>query len=84
MKVELLNGDDISAVVRKVVVDENIEAPIKKGDIIGDIIYLKNGEEIARNYIKAEDDVKIILPKKSFFEEFWESFKHIFLKVWET
>ena len=58
MKVEILNRDDVSAVIRKVVVNENIEAPIKKGDVIGYVEYTYNGNYVGKLELVAEQDVE--------------------------
>ncbi len=58
MKVEILNGDDASAVTRKIVVEEPVKAPIKKGDIIGYAEYSYNGNYVGTVQLVAEQDVK--------------------------
>ncbi len=58
MKAEVLNDDDISAVTRKVVVEEPVKAPIKKGDVLGYIEYTYNGNYVGTVQLVAEQDVK--------------------------
>ena len=57
MKVELLNNDDVSAVVRNVVVKEPLEAPVKKGDVVGYVEYTYNGNYVGTLELVAERDV---------------------------
>ncbi len=58
MKVEILNDDDVSAVTRKVVVEEPVKAPIKKGDVLGYVEYSYNGNYVGTVQLVAEQDVK--------------------------
>ena len=58
MKVEILNDDDANAVTRKVVVDEPVKAPVKKGDVLGYVEYSYNGNYVGKVELVAEQDVK--------------------------
>ncbi len=77
--------DNISALVdkniksteRNVVLNENIKAPLKKGDVIGELEFLNGDKIVAKTELVAETDV----PKKSFFgviASFAQSFLGIF------
>ena len=58
MKVEILKDDEVSSVVRKVVVNEPVKAPIKKGDVVGYVEYTYNGNYVGTLELVAERDVK--------------------------
>ena len=59
-------------------------APIEKGEKIGDIVYLKNGEVIAKRDITAQKRIERISEKKDFKREFKNCFKEIFMCIWEN
>jgi D-alanyl-D-alanine carboxypeptidase (penicillin-binding protein 5/6) len=52
---------------------EDLEAPIKKGEVIGKIIYNVNGNSIGETEILANENVEKI--------DFWGVFKNIFVRV---
>lgn len=58
-------------------------APIKKGEVIGSVVYRKNGEEIKSEEILAEENINIKIRKKGTFAIIKENLKHIFLSLWE-
>ncbi|MBR5518247.1 MAG: D-alanyl-D-alanine carboxypeptidase [Clostridia bacterium] len=58
MKVSVLKDDDVSSVVRNVVVNEPLEAPIKKGDVVGYVEYSYNGNYVGSLELVAEQDVE--------------------------
>lgn len=58
--INLLGEKGIAKEAERKVDFYTLKAPIKKGDKIGDIIYLKNGEEIARGNIVAKENVEQI------------------------
>lgn len=60
-----------------------VYAPIKAGEVIGNITYYKNGAKIKSQEIKANKSVESIVPKKDFWDSACENFKYIFLKIWE-
>ena len=56
----LPKGDDISKDVKpEVVVNENICAPVAKGDALGEVVYKYNDKEIARATLVAANDVEL-------------------------
>lgn len=59
-------------------------APVKKGDIIGNVVYYKNNVEIDRQYIKSTQNIEKITPQKGFSEKYKESFKSVFTNIWEN
>ena len=57
MKAEVLKSDDASSVTRKIVVNEPVEAPVKKGDVIGYVEYTYNGNYVGKLELTADQDV---------------------------
>lgn len=57
MKVSISKDDDVSSVERKVVVNEPVEAPVKKGDVIGYVEYSYKGNYVGTLQLVAEQDV---------------------------
>lgn len=51
-----VNGSDLSTVTKKVEL-QKVKAPVKKGDVIGKVVYTLNGEEIGTVDIKAKKTV---------------------------
>ena len=60
-----------------------VYAPIKKGEVIGNITYYKNDVMIESREIKATESVESKVPEKGFWDSACENFKYIFLKIWE-
>lgn len=60
-----------------------VYAPIKKGEVIGNITYYKNDVMIESREIKATESVESKVPEKDFWDSACENFKYIFLKIWE-
>ena len=68
----------------KINIPRFLYAPIEKGEKIGDIVYLKNGEVIAKRDITAQKRIERISEKKYFKREFKNYFKEIFMCIWEN
>ena len=66
IKAEILKSDDVSAVQKEIVVKEPLEAPVKKGDVVGSVVYTYNGNRIGEVQLVAEQDVD-----KSFLKSFF-------------
>ncbi len=79
-----VNSLDSEGFSYKINLPRFVYAPIKKGQKIGDIVYFKNGEEIARKDILANKSIEKIPPKTDFKEDFKTGFKHIFKSIWES
>ena len=66
-------GANINGVERSIEMEKTVKAPVKEGDIVGNIIYTLDGAEIGRNAVVASDDLK----EASFFDrlrdaaEYW-------------
>ncbi len=63
----------IKSTERNIVLNENIKAPLKKGDVIGMLEFVNGDKIVAKTELIAENDV----PKKSFFgvvASFFQSF----------
>ena len=68
-----LHGEDFSGIEKELQLEENLEAPVKAGDVIGCMIYKLNGEELGRVSIIASSDVEKA--------GFWDYWKRIWKKV---
>lgn len=53
-----LTGEDLSAMERELVLEENIQAPVAKGDLMGYLVYRLNGEELGRVSVVASQEVR--------------------------
>ena len=42
----LKKGGDLSGITRKTAVPDEVEAPVKKGEAAGELIYMKDGKEL--------------------------------------
>ncbi len=79
--VEVTNEEALSLVFERgasecksyVKLSKFVTAPVLRGEILGSVIFAKDGEEIARINLVATCDVKI--KEKSFFEKFFSIFK---------
>lgn len=54
----LLRAEDKENVVREVVVDGELKAPINKGDVVGEVIYKLGEEELGRVEVVADRDME--------------------------
>lgn len=68
----LISSDDKFEIETKMELNP-VKAPIKKGDTVGQMIFLKNGEEIEKVDLVAEEDVN----KKSYFDTVGDFFRGI-------
>jgi len=62
-----LNGEDFSGIEKEVQLEEQIIAPIRKGDVVGYLVYKLNGEELGRVSIAAAQDVE-----EAGFLDYWK------------
>lgn len=72
----LINKGDGAKIEAKIEMNDYIEAPVKKGDSVGKIIYTINGEIIGESTIYCADEVE----KITFIEYAWEILKIFLLK----
>ncbi|MBQ6847726.1 MAG: D-alanyl-D-alanine carboxypeptidase [Clostridia bacterium] len=79
--VNSLDGEGFSY---KINLPRFVYAPIKEGETVGNIVYLKNGEEIAREDIKAQNSAETVVFKKSFKDTFYVYFRRILNSIWES
>ena len=61
-----------------------VYAPVKKGDIIGQAVYYKNGKEIKRTAINSEIEICIAKKKPVLKTKIKENFINIFKNIWEN
>lgn len=60
------SGADLSGVTKEVKLKKSVEAPVKKGDVVGTVKYLLNGEEIGNVDVIAAENIE----KAGFFDYF--------------
>lgn len=53
-----LSGEDFGTIEKELVLEEEILAPVAKGDILGYLVYRLNGEELGRVAVIASEDVR--------------------------
>lgn len=54
----LLNKDDFEKVERKVVITKTIKAPAKKGEVVGEVVYMLGEQELGRIDIVLSEDME--------------------------
>ncbi len=62
----ILDGDDISSIEKKVVLEEPVKAPLKKDEVVGKIVYSYQGNLVGEVNLVAERDVKRSIIKTIF------------------
>lgn len=62
-----LHGEDFSKIEKEITLEENLEAPVRTGDVLGYLIYKLDGEELGRVAIIAAGDVE-----KAGFFDYWK------------
>lgn len=53
----VLQKSEFDKITREVTVSKNLKAPIKKGEVVGEVVYKLNDEEIGRVNIVADEDM---------------------------
>ena len=70
-----LHGEDFSKISRELIVDQSLQAPVNKGDVLGYLIYKLGEEELGRVAIEASEMVE-----KAGFADYWRKvLKHCFI-----
>lgn len=70
-----LHGEDFSKISRELIVDQSLQAPVNKGDVLGYLIYKLGEEELGRVAIEASEEVE-----KAGFADYWRKvLKHCFI-----
>ena len=67
-------GEDFSAIERELVIQEYADAPVKKGNQAGWLVYLLNGEKIGQIPVLFENSVE-----KAAFSDYWKQLMEVFL-----
>ena len=80
-KTSYVNEQDFSCEVN---LPKFLYAPIKKGEIIGSVVYYKGEEKICKLGLKAEKEILFISQEFTFFDRFKENFIGIFKNIWES
>lgn len=70
-----LHGEDFSKVEKEVQIEEELEAPVTEGDVLGYLVYRLDGEEIGRVAILASQNVE----EAGFFDYFKKIWKKVAL-----
>ncbi|MBR5267460.1 MAG: D-alanyl-D-alanine carboxypeptidase [Lachnospiraceae bacterium] len=65
-----LHGENFANIEKEVIMQENIEAPVAVGDVLGYLVYRLDGQELGRVEIRAAQDVE-----KAGFFDYWK-------KIW--
>ncbi len=53
-----LHGEDFSAIEKELLLEENVEAPVRAGDVLGYLVYRLDGQELGRVTVVSEEDVE--------------------------
>ncbi|MCI9568307.1 MAG: D-alanyl-D-alanine carboxypeptidase [Lachnospiraceae bacterium] len=53
-----LHGEDFGAIEKELMLEETVEAPVKRGDVLGYLVYKLDGEELGRVTIIAAEDME--------------------------
>ena len=70
-----LHGEDFSMISQELIVDQSLQAPVNKGDVLGYLIYKLGEEELGRVAIEASETVE-----KAGFADYWRKvLKHCFI-----
>jgi len=67
-----LHGEDFSAIEKELSLEENLEAPVREGDVLGYLVYKLGGEEIGRVAVIAKEDVEV-----AGYADYWK-------RVWDA
>ena len=67
----------------KVLLPRFVYAPVKKGEVLGCVVYKKDGKEFKREEITAKRDIELPQPDIGFNEKIKEIIKYIFNGIWE-
>ena len=67
-------GEDFSAIERELVIQEYADAPVKKGNQAGWLVYRLNGEKIGQIPVLFENSVE-----KAAFSDYWKQLMEVFL-----
>ena len=75
-----LEKDGITCTVH---LPEFVYAPVKKGEVIGSVVYERKGEEILKNNLTADVNVAEKPVEKRFSDIYKEKLRYIFFSIWE-
>ena len=67
-----LHGENFDKIEKKILIDDEVEAPITEGDVLGHLVYQMDGQEIGRVEILAAQTVE-----EAEFFDYWK-------KVWKN
>ncbi len=58
VKADIAKADDVASVEKQIIVNEPVKAPVKKGDIVGKVVYTYNGNFVGEVELRSEENVK--------------------------
>ena len=70
-----MTGANMGEIEKKTEMEKKISVPVRKGDVLGHIVYLLDGKEIGRTELIAGEDVE----KAGFFDFFKKALENAFL-----
>lgn len=73
----VVKAEDKDKVKREIILPPFVYAPVRKGDIVGGIVYKLNGKIIASTNIRASEECKYFEEKKGFFKSILDKIKNI-------
>lgn len=69
---------DVSKLTQKVYIDPFFYAPVKQGDVVGEIQHILNNSVVATTILVANEDVSQKIKPVSHKQFFWDKIKHLF------
>ncbi len=67
-----LHGEDFSAIEKELILEENVEAPVRAGDVLGYLVYRLDGQELGRATVISKEDVE----KAGYLDYFKKAWGH--------
>jgi D-alanyl-D-alanine carboxypeptidase (penicillin-binding protein 5/6) len=71
----LMKITEKSEIQTQVVIEEDLRAPVSKGDVIGYVAYMSGDKELARSDVRADEDVEAIGVRSTFLYLLCEFFR---------
>lgn len=75
-----LSAGELAKVKKTVTIAPFAYAPVKCGDVMGEVVYTIDSTELARIELVAKTDVERLVPEKNLFEKFWDSILRLIKK----
>jgi D-alanyl-D-alanine carboxypeptidase (penicillin-binding protein 5/6) len=84
IKPKTVHSVDVSGFSYVVNLPKFLYAPVKKGEVIGSVVYYKDGKEIDRRDLTSDRDIPVAAKKPGFLKKAAENFRRIFMDIWES